>query len=79
MIEPKPYLIQVPWADDTQAEHAVWEKLSLGRLCFKKDGELHKQLQRFQSQPTVLLPGIHALRCLVAGLERFPWRVRHAA
>jgi hypothetical protein len=79
-IEPKPVFIEVPWTDDNDAHLLVFRYVKLKKILFDKDSELHNQLtlaknpEKLKKRKT--LPAVHALQCVLAGLERFPWRKR---
>ena len=74
MIEPKPQFIPAPYADERDANHLIFEYKALGKLKFDKDSELHRQLERLKHDEKAKLPAVHALRCLLAGYERYPFR-----
>lgn len=73
----KPQFVNLEFADCSQAEHCLFEWMSIGKLKYRKDGEVHKALRRHvvgrgmaEASPEVL-----ALMAGVAGMERYPCRV----
>ena len=74
MIEPKPQFIEAPYSDEKDANHLIFEYKELGRLKFEKNSELHRELGRLKNDEREKLPAVHALRCLLAGYERYPFR-----
>lgn len=76
MVAPKPQFIEVDWEDDAQAQMIVWEYITLDRVRFPKDSELHRELHLVQMKEKETSPAVYALQCALAGMERFPWRKR---
>lgn len=72
-IQPKPQLIEVPWHDGHEP-HAIWKYVKLNRLQWGAGTQLHEELQRAKAGDKRKAPAVHALQCLLAGLERYPWR-----
>lgn len=76
-VERKPQFVNLEFADCSQAEHCLFEWLSIGKLKFAKDGAVHKALRghvvgRGMAEAA---PAVEALMAGAAGLERFPCRV----
>lgn len=79
MLKPKPHFIDMEWQEDEQAVRVIWEWGDTGRLTFRKDGPLHTALRQYRVAPGKQPgkkppPAIHALTCVLMGLERYPWR-----
>ncbi len=76
MVEPRPHLLEIDWRDDYGIEHLIWRMGNTGKLKFKADGELHDALRllEVQSDRSMLIPGVHALKCCLAGFTRYPHR-----
>jgi hypothetical protein len=75
-IQPKPSFVQIDWNDEAEAMTNIWKYVKTGRLYFDKDSELHEQLQKVKSDDKMQYPAVWALSCLVAGIERHPFRER---
>ena len=76
MIKPKPTLVEIPWGSDSDARHVVWKHVRSKRLRYKKNGELHTQLELTKKSKKQTYPAVHALQCALVGMERFPFRKR---
>lgn len=76
MIKPRPRFLHVDWNDDQQIEHVIWRLGNTGMMKFKADGQLHDALRllEVQTDRTQVIPGVHALKCALAGLLRYPYR-----
>ena len=79
MIMPKPSFVETAWQGDANMDALIWRLGNTGMLKFEKDSELHDALHLFeiQSNHKDTIPAIHALKCALVGLERYPWKVRH--
>lgn len=74
MINPKPYLISVPFIDDDEAHHVIWKQVKTKRIKMKEGSILHEQLGVVKGGDKQMLPAVYALACLLIGIERFPYR-----
>ncbi len=74
MTKPKPKFIEIPWASDDEARHTIWRYVKLKRIRIDKDSEMARQLSVVKAGAKDTTPAVHALQCLLMGLERFPWR-----
>lgn len=76
-INPKPSLIEVPWADDRDADHLIFQLIKMRRLRQEKGTDLFKQLEEVKLKPTGtrdIFPAVRALQCVLMGMEGFPIR-----
>lgn len=78
IILPKPAFIEIEWENSANMEALIWRLGNTGILKFEKDSELHKALNLFEIQTDHrdTLPAVYALKCLLCGLECYPWRKR---
>lgn len=78
MIKPRPRFLHIDWTDDNQIEHLIWRLGNTGVMKFKADSELHESLRllEVQTDNRQIIPGVHALKCALAGLMRHPYRKR---
>lgn len=79
LIDPKPVFVPAVYAMEEQAADAlVAEYVARKLLRIDKEGQLYQQLQAWRSSngggQQQRLPAVLALRCLLAGYERRPWR-----
>lgn len=74
VMEPKPSFIEVPWSDPREALGLAWKYVKTNRLRFENNSILHQALKTVAPEDRVMNPIIHSLCCLMAGIERFPWR-----
>lgn len=75
-IEPKPQLVEVPWGEDSDAEHLIWAIIKQRLLRHDTNAELYNQLQHIKQddKKSQILPAVRALQCVLMGMERFPLR-----
>ena len=79
MIKPMPYFQELDEMDNTQADIAIWRLVKLKLLKFDADSDVHQALARTKKDATqqstlkIEDPAMHALRCAVSGLERYPY------
>lgn len=75
-IEPKPQLVEVPWGEDSDAEHLIWAIIKQRLLRHDRNAELYNQLQHIKQddKKSQILPAVRALQCVLMGVERFPLR-----
>uniref|UniRef100_A0A6M3IW12 Terminase n=1 Tax=viral metagenome TaxID=1070528 RepID=A0A6M3IW12_9ZZZZ len=73
-VNPKPVFIEIRWADDLSSQHIVWKYARSKMLTAPRGTELHKQSQLMQRGDRKALPAVHALECLLEGIERYPYR-----
>jgi len=72
VIQPKPSFTHIDWSDDEAALHTLWKHVKLKTLITERpSAELLRERKYGEKQ---ILPAIHALQCLVEGLERYPYR-----
>ncbi|MBW2635770.1 MAG: hypothetical protein JRE14_17010 [Deltaproteobacteria bacterium] len=74
ILEPKPMFIQAEYADEMDANHLIFQYQAMNKMVFTTDSELHHQLEQFKIDNKLRLPAVQALRNLLAGYERFPFR-----
>jgi len=76
MIKPHPVLVHIDWNDDHQIEHVLWRLGNTGVMKLRADGQLHDclRLLEVQTENAQIIPGVHALKCALAGLLRYPYR-----
>jgi len=79
MVKPKPQFIEIEWANDEDIEVLIWKYVKMGRLVFQEGSDLDVALRSVKKGEKETLPPVHALACLLAGIERHPWRERKAA
>lgn len=77
MLEPKPMFIEAAFTDDTDANHLIFQYQAMNKMIFEADSELHHQLEQFKNDDQLKLPAVRALRNLLAGYERYPFRRHH--
>lgn len=76
MIQPKPTFVHLPDFKDEDRAQLIWKYLKLKKLVgVLKDTDLYRCLDRFRPDKRDFSPPIHALSCILAGIERHPWRV----
>ena len=71
---PKPHFVEVEWQDEAEARQLVWRYVKLRRLGVARNGKLASAMQAAKMDKGAAAPALHALQCLLAGLERYPWR-----
>jgi hypothetical protein len=76
-IKPKPQFIRMHWDKNHDVEQIMYEKQTLNRLKCEQDGELHQQIKTYTVVPGNPHPAMYALFCLLAGLQKFPWKEPH--
>lgn len=74
MLEPKPMFIEAAFTDDVDSNNLIFQYQAMGKMIFEADSELHHQLEQFKNDGQTKLPAVRALRNLLAGYERFPFR-----
>jgi hypothetical protein len=75
MIEPKPYLIEVPPFEVEHGLRAIWERRQVGRLFADREGIVMADATRAEVTPGGQLPpAMHALMVCVLGVQRYPYR-----
>ncbi len=74
MIQPKPFFVDVPWDDDAQVDSLIDMYNATKRGKMDSEGPLNQERMVYQAQPGRVNPAIHALKCLLASFERFPYR-----
>lgn len=69
----RPQIIDIPMPDGKDALHAIWRHVKLGKLTAEKDTPLaeHMGFAKYDEKAT---PPVHALACLLVGLDRHPYR-----
>jgi hypothetical protein len=72
----RPHLIRVDWDKGGDVLHQIWRYAEIGKLKLSDDGKLWQALPAVKRDENdrEIKPGLHALKCLIAGLERYPWR-----
>lgn len=73
-VKPKPSLIPVPWTDDANVSALADLYAATNKGKMDGDGPLFKAYQLATVQPGHQSPELHALKCLLASFERFPYR-----
>jgi hypothetical protein len=76
MLEPKPYFIPIEYSENNDGGHLIRREQAMGRLAFEDGSELHNQLEMMTKDEDAKLPAVKALKNLLAGYERYPFR-RH--
>jgi len=76
IIQPKPRLIRIKWSDDDDARMRIWRAVQTNKLRQERGQPLAEQIQTMQPGDKRNLPAAHALMCMLAGMERYPYR-RH--
>lgn len=77
MVNPKPQFVEVDISTTEEARMAMWRFVKLGKLnAGKKGTDLHEQIVSSKIIDRDSQPAVHALSCLLAGIERYPWRER---
>ncbi len=71
MIDSKPHFVEIKWQDANQAMHTVFEKDTLGKLKYTKSGKVNLQMQEFLADQDDVYPALHALKCALAGYDRY--------
>ena len=76
IVNPKPGFRPVFWSDEAEARALVLAWLGAERLKFAAGSLLDRglRLQEAQAGAGSVIPVVHALTALLAGLERYPWR-----
>lgn len=76
MINPKPMLVHIDWTNSDNIEHTIWRMGNTGIFKFKVDGLLHAalRLMEVQTDRNQIIPGVQALKCVLAGLMRYPYK-----
>lgn len=73
--KPQPHFVEIDWQDEAEARQLVWRYVKTRRLLLPKEGQLFRDLGAAKmDKKDVTMPTLHALQCLLAGLERYPWR-----
>lgn len=80
-LSPTPFFSEVVWHDQSQAEHALWELVTYGRLLFfageapdkGRSEPLYLPLMLFRDEGKVL-PAAKAAMVLAMGFEKYPHR-----
>lgn len=70
-IVPKPAFIEVPWVDDSEAQMLVWRYVKFNKIRIEKESQLAQDLMLVQKGEKETMPSVHALQCLLTGLDRF--------
>lgn len=72
---PKPQFIEVDIVTNKEARAALWRWKMMKKLDLGEEGtELHDAVLASRMEDDKAQPAIHALQCLVAGLEKYPYR-----
>lgn len=74
MIKPKPHFIEAHWHELAQVEQIMYEKLSLENLITSENETLAMEGKLYDPLLKRATPPMHALFCLLAGMERWSWR-----
>lgn len=75
LIDPKPVLCKALYAGhEVAAGKLVSEYWAAKRVRYERGGGIWVQLQQISHKDIEELPAIRALRCLLSGIERTPWR-----
>jgi hypothetical protein len=81
MIDPKPILIEADWSNIAEMYHALWLYSKRGTLKVYSDKTKHDSIvlslmlsiRDMKKADKEALPGVHALLCLLAGLDKRPY------
>jgi len=74
MIKPKPTFRKV-WTKDDAGDSVMWGWLDAERLVIGEGSAVQHALQEYKVRPPgSVIPAVQALMCLLAGIERYPWR-----
>jgi hypothetical protein len=74
-IQPKPAFIRIELSKDSAIPvHTIWKLLNMDKLKYERDSKLHEALILTEKGEKETLPAVHALTCLLEGVERHPWR-----
>jgi hypothetical protein len=76
VINPQPIIVEIKWPDDSDVAALIWKYMQLGRLKVQKESRLAEELRGAATTDKEISPPIHALQCLLAGIEKYPWRKR---
>ena len=71
MINPKPHFIEIKWQDADQAMHTIFEKDMLNQLKYSSKGKIYQEMQEYNATPDEKYPALHALKCALAGYDRY--------
>jgi hypothetical protein len=75
MINPKPVFVPCMYAlDEEMADNLLLEYQIGKRFRFEKGGGLHGELKDVSGKDAKEFPAVRALRVLVSGFERTPWK-----
>lgn len=74
MVYPNPKFKLLPPTDAHDMVSTIWRYVKEGRLKYERGQILDSQLMAVKSGDKQVLPAVHALGCLLAGLDRYPWR-----
>lgn len=72
--KPKPHFVEIAWQDEAEARQLIWRYVKLNRLRVARDGQLAREMEAAKMDKAAATPALHALQCVLAGLERNPWR-----
>ena len=76
MFQPKPKFVHLPEFKEEDRNVLIWKYLKLQKLLgVLKDTDLYRHMERFRPDRKDFYPSIHALSCLLSGIERHPWRM----
>ena len=73
-IVPTPEFVKVPWDSDQEAQNIIWKNIKMKKIRYDKDGKIVEGLKKIKAGEKEVVPVVHALQCLLAGLERYPFR-----
>ena len=76
MVEPKPRMMEVPWADEKEAVATIWRYIKLGKILWEAGSQIDRALEQVKNDDKEISPVLHALMALLAGIDRFPYRER---
>ncbi len=74
MVQPKPSFIEIEGFEPEQALTTALQNNRAGTLRARPGGDLQKQIGFVQMRDKAMVPGLHALECVSAAYEQYPWR-----
>jgi hypothetical protein len=84
MIKPMPHMQEIDAIDPSQADITIYKLVKLKLIRFDAESPVHtalaqaKKLDQQQSMSRIDDPVMHALRCAIVGLDRYPHYKRAA-
>ena len=75
LIDPKPVFVPCLYGlDEEMADNLLLEYQVSKRFRYERDGGLYNELKGVQGKDAKDFPAVRALRVLISGFERTPWR-----